>query len=76
MNRIIDVWMQHPTKRPSDHEMFASLNRWTAKTPRPSVIMPEMTILGRVIGRVISPGPRLDAQSSARLIPLAQASAD
>ncbi len=41
---IIDVWMQHPTPRHSAHEMFASLRRWTHKTPRPAVITPEMTL--------------------------------
>jgi predicted TIM-barrel fold metal-dependent hydrolase len=25
---IVDVWMQHPTLRHSNHEMFASLRRW------------------------------------------------
>ena len=27
--KIIDVWMQHPTKRHSNHPMFDSLKRWT-----------------------------------------------
>src|SRR5258708_2319572 len=44
MDKIIDVWMQHPTRRHLADEMFASLRRWTAKTPWPSVITPEMTI--------------------------------
>jgi predicted TIM-barrel fold metal-dependent hydrolase len=44
MSRIIDVWMQHPTERHSADEMFASLCRWTAKTPRPAVITPQTTI--------------------------------
>jgi uncharacterized protein len=26
---IVDVWMQHPTLRFLDHDMFASLRRWT-----------------------------------------------
>ena len=26
---IIDVWMQHPTLRFIQHEMFATLWRWT-----------------------------------------------
>jgi uncharacterized protein len=26
---VIDVWMQHPTLRFAQHEMFASLRRWT-----------------------------------------------
>ncbi len=31
---IIDVWMQHPTLRFMQHEMFDSLRRWTkAQTP-------------------------------------------
>ncbi|MDD1520771.1 MULTISPECIES: amidohydrolase family protein [Bradyrhizobium] len=41
---IIDAWMQHPTERHSNHEMFASLRRWTSKSDRPAVISPEMTI--------------------------------
>jgi predicted TIM-barrel fold metal-dependent hydrolase len=27
-SRIVDVWMQHPTLRHSNHEMFESLRRW------------------------------------------------
>jgi len=26
---VIDVWMQHPTLRFLEHDMFASLRRWT-----------------------------------------------
>jgi hypothetical protein len=26
---VVDVWMQHPTLRHSNHEMFESLRRWT-----------------------------------------------
>ena len=34
MSTIVDVWMQHPTLRHSQHEMFASLRRWTSsETP-------------------------------------------
>ncbi len=29
---IVDVWMQHPTLRHSQHEMFDSLRRWTGWT--------------------------------------------
>jgi uncharacterized protein len=29
---IVDAWMQHPTRRFLDHEMFASLRRWTGGT--------------------------------------------
>ncbi|NIY69455.1 amidohydrolase family protein [Streptomyces malaysiensis] len=28
---VIDVWMQHPTLRHSNHEMFESLRRWTGR---------------------------------------------
>ncbi|WP_250405526.1 amidohydrolase family protein [Streptomyces cellostaticus] len=28
---VIDAWMQHPTLRHSNHEMFASLRRWTGR---------------------------------------------
>jgi predicted TIM-barrel fold metal-dependent hydrolase len=44
MGRIIDVWMQHPSEHFLDHEMFASLRRWTAKTPWPAVFTPQTTI--------------------------------
>src|SRR6266516_2604592 len=44
MDRMIDVWMQQPTERHSADPMFASLRRWAAKTPRPPIITPEMTI--------------------------------
>lgn len=26
---VVDAWMQHPTLRHSNHEMFESLRRWT-----------------------------------------------
>lgn len=26
---VIDVWMQHPTRRFLSHDMFAALRRWT-----------------------------------------------
>ena len=29
MTGIIDVWMQHPTPRFMQHDMFDSLRRWT-----------------------------------------------
>jgi uncharacterized protein len=28
---IVDVWMQHPTQRFLEHDMFASLRRWTGQ---------------------------------------------
>jgi predicted TIM-barrel fold metal-dependent hydrolase len=28
---VVDVWMQHPTLRHSNHEMFESLRRWTGR---------------------------------------------
>ncbi|MGX1887653.1 hypothetical protein [Streptomyces sp. NPDC055287] len=28
---VIDAWMQHPTLRHSNHEMFESLRRWTGR---------------------------------------------
>jgi predicted TIM-barrel fold metal-dependent hydrolase len=28
-SKVIDVWMQHPTKEFINHDMFASLRRWT-----------------------------------------------
>jgi len=52
MSRIIDAWMQHPTPRHSADPMFASLRRWTAKTPRPDVITPEMTVAAMDEGKV------------------------
>ncbi|MBL7497588.1 amidohydrolase [Frankia sp. CNm7] len=30
---VIDAWIQHPTPRHSDHEMFDSLRRWTGREP-------------------------------------------
>jgi len=44
MTRIVDAWMQHPTERHSADPVFASLQRWTAKTPRPPVFTPDMMI--------------------------------
>ena len=36
---VIDVWMQHPTLRHSQHEMFDSLRRWTS-TDTPTEELP------------------------------------
>jgi hypothetical protein len=33
---VIDVWMQHPTLRFSQHEMFESLGRGLGSTGQPS----------------------------------------
>jgi uncharacterized protein len=41
---IVDAWMQHPTERHTNHEMFASLRRWANKKVSPKVVTPEMTI--------------------------------
>ncbi|WP_405624749.1 amidohydrolase family protein [Streptomyces sp. NBC_00016] len=30
---VVDAWMQHPTLRHSNHEMFESLRRWTGRGP-------------------------------------------
>src|SRR3954454_7800211 len=32
LGMIVDVWMQHPTLRFLQHDMFASLRRWTGQT--------------------------------------------
>jgi len=42
--RIIDVWMQHPTKRFVNHEMFASLRKWLNLDKVEEEISLEMTI--------------------------------
>ena len=39
MTEIVDVWMQHPTLRHAQHEMFDSLRRWTG-TERPTEELP------------------------------------
>ena len=50
--KIIDVWMQHPTKRFSSHAMFESLRRWN-KTSVPDVDIPlEATIQVMDRGRI------------------------
>jgi predicted TIM-barrel fold metal-dependent hydrolase len=41
---IVDVWMQHPTLRFAQHEMFASLRRWTGGEAPAEVPGIEMTI--------------------------------
>jgi hypothetical protein len=33
MTAVIDVWMQHPTPRFIQHDMFDSLRRWTRAQP-------------------------------------------
>lgn len=40
MTAIIDVWMQHPTRRHSNHEMFAPLWRWTREAETMTEALP------------------------------------
>jgi uncharacterized protein len=41
---VIDVWMQHPTLRHSNHEMFEPLRRWTGLTTYDKALPLEFTI--------------------------------
>lgn len=41
---VIDAWMQHPTPRHSNHEMFASLRRWTGQGPLDEALPVEATV--------------------------------
>ncbi len=43
-NKTIDVWMQHPTKRFINHDMFASLRKWMKLDKVDAEIPLEMTI--------------------------------
>jgi predicted TIM-barrel fold metal-dependent hydrolase len=47
----IDAWMQHPTQRFSDLEMFASLRRWTGQVPGQEIPI-EATVTTMDQGRV------------------------
>ena len=49
---IVDVWMQHPSGNPLNHEMFASLRRWTKNSSPPETITHEMTIAAMDAGAV------------------------
>jgi uncharacterized protein len=42
--KIIDVWMQHPTKRFINHEMFGSLRKWMKLEKAEHEIWLEMTV--------------------------------
>jgi uncharacterized protein len=41
---VIDVWMQHPTPRFLDHDMFDSLRRWTGQDLAPEDVPIEFTL--------------------------------
>ena len=43
---IIDAWMQHPTARHANHEMFASLRRWNKQDAptKPAEVPLDLTI--------------------------------
>jgi predicted TIM-barrel fold metal-dependent hydrolase len=41
---VIDVWMQHPTLRFLQHDMFASLRRWTGQEVPEQELPIEMTV--------------------------------
>ncbi|GAA3530076.1 hypothetical protein AFL01nite_00360 [Aeromicrobium flavum] len=49
---IVDVWMQHPTERFSQHDMFASLRRWTNADESAAVPGIDMTIAAMDAGGV------------------------
>jgi len=38
--RIVDAWMQHPTKDFLNHPMFESLRRWAGRSVRRSRAVP------------------------------------
>ncbi len=50
--RIVDAWMQHPTKAFLDHPMFDSLRRWSGGTLSPGEILIEATIKAMDMGGV------------------------
>jgi hypothetical protein len=41
---VVDAWMQHPTARHLNHEMFASLRRWIGMPGQPAELPLEATI--------------------------------
>ncbi|MFF1765310.1 amidohydrolase family protein [Streptomyces sp. NPDC058249] len=41
---VVDAWMQHPTLRHSNHEMFESLRRWTGMEPLKEPLPVEVTV--------------------------------
>jgi hypothetical protein len=45
---VIDVWMQHPTRRLLQQEMFTSLRRWTGQLPDQEISLDRtLTAMGR-----------------------------
>ncbi len=65
---IIDVWMQHPTLRFAQHDMFESLRRWTGQPKATTDVPLEATIAamdeagvdrGLAPGRPVKPVPQL-----------------
>ena len=44
MTEIVDVWMQHPTLRHSNHDMFESLRRWMGIETFDEVLPIELTL--------------------------------
>lgn len=44
MDSVIDVWMQHPTRRFLAHDMFESLRRWTGQEVPATEIPVELTL--------------------------------
>jgi len=51
MDDVIDVWMQHPTARFAQHEMFATLRRWTRGEGDAAVAEPPVSLTLRLMGR-------------------------
>ena len=49
---VIDVWMQHPTLRHANHEMFESLRRWMGVESFEDALPLEMTIAAMDQGNV------------------------
>ncbi len=52
MSGIVDVWMQHPTVRHANHEMFASLRRWVGLAELDEDLPVEVTIAAMDAGGV------------------------
>ena len=48
----VDAWMQHPTLRHSNHEMFDSLRRWTGQDLLEEQLPLEVTLAAMDAGGV------------------------
>lgn len=59
---VIDAWMQHPTLRHSNHEIFESLRRWTERGLLEEPLPVKVTVAALALGLPLPQHAELDRE--------------